>query len=209
MSGIGILGGSFNPIHNGHIHIAQQVREKLDLEKVLLIPTGTPPHKPKQELVEPRHRYAMSLIASFNLRDLEVSDIEVRRQAVSYTIDTVRQLKKVLRRRALYLILGADSVADLHTWRDAERLIWEAEPVIVARPGISTELAVTCLEGRFQPKSVERLLGVVLRIPQVSISGTDIRRRLAEGKPVKGLIRHEVEEYIRKHGLYGTATASE
>lgn len=205
MPGIGILGGSFNPIHNGHIHIAQQVREKLDLERIFLVPTGIPPHKPKQNLAAPRHRYAMALIASFNLRDLEVSDMEVRRKSTSYTIDTVRQFKAQLRRKDIYLILGTDSVADLHTWKNAERLVWESEPVVVARPGLSTDLAVTSLENHFRPKSVERLLDAVLRIPQVQVSGTEIRRRLGCGEPVRGLVRYEVEQYIRAHGLYGTA----
>lgn len=207
MAGIGILGGSFNPIHNGHLHVAQQVREKLSLEKVILIPTGVPPHKPKEQLAAPRHRFCMALIACHNLRSLEVSDIEVRRKKTSYTIDTIRKLKRGLGRNDLHLILGADAVADLYTWKDAERLVWEAEPVLVARPGFSLEFAVTSLEEHFQPVTIERLLDAVVRIQVVTVSGSDIRRRLAERRPVKGLVRYEVEEYIRQHGLYGALPA--
>lgn len=203
MAGVGVLGGSFNPIHNGHLHVAQQVRERLALDKVILVPAGLPPHKPRDALADARHRYCMAIVACHNLRGLEVSDLEVRNSEVSYTIDTVRRLKELAGGDTLHLILGADAVAELHTWKDAETLVWEVQPALVARPGWSLELAITRLEQQFRPETVERLLAAIVEIPAVPFSGTEVRRRLAAGQPVSGLVRWHVEQYIRQHGLYG------
>jgi nicotinate-nucleotide adenylyltransferase len=207
MRKVGILGGSFDPIHNGHLHVAQQVREKLCLDEVILVPTGSPPHKAGERLADARHRYAMALIASHNLRDLTVSDIEVRRRGVSYTIDTVRRLKENAGDTQFYLILGSDAVIELHTWHKAEELIKEVQPVVVARPGCSVDEAITGLEGKLSGSAIDKLLQGVLEIDPVKISSTEIRKRLAAGQHVKGMVRHEVEEYIRQHGLYGTHKA--
>ncbi|MBN1807867.1 MAG: nicotinate-nucleotide adenylyltransferase [Planctomycetes bacterium] len=200
---VGILGGTFDPVHNGHLHVAQQVREKLALDKVLLIPTGTPPHKAGRRLQDARHRYAMAIIACHNLRGLEVSDVEVRRDGVSYTIDTVNLLAERMPGTDLFLILGADAAAEIHTWRNAERLIMAVNPVVVFRPGFPVDSSITALEGRIAPDAVDRLLGGCLEIEPVDISSTQVRDRLAAGEPVNGLVRHKVEEYIRSNGLYG------
>jgi nicotinate-nucleotide adenylyltransferase len=204
MSRIGILGGTFDPIHNGHLHIAQQVREKLSLDKVILIPAGVPPHKRAQMLADGRHRYAMAIIACHNLRDLEVSDIEVRKRGISYTVDTVRLMKAKMPDSEFYLILGSDAASEFHTWYKAEELVREVVPVVVFRPGHPVDAVITGLEGRMSADAIERLLEIRVDIEPVPISSTEIRRRLASGGQIRGFVRYEVEEYIRAHGLYGT-----
>ncbi|HHN45872.1 MAG TPA: nicotinate-nucleotide adenylyltransferase [Planctomycetes bacterium] len=203
MRRIGVLGGTFDPVHNGHLHVAQQVREKLGIDEIILVPTGAPPHKAGRRLADAHHRYAMALIAVHNLRALSVSDVEVRRAGLSYTIDTVELLRQRFGGARIFFIIGADAAAELNTWREAEKLLSQVTPVVVARPGYSRELAVTGLEGGLSPAALDRLLEGFLEIETVDVSSTDIRERFAAGRSVRGLLRREVEEYIRRHGLYG------
>ncbi len=203
MRKIGVLGGSFDPIHNGHISIAQQAAARAGLEKVLLIPTGVPPHKDPSGLAPAPDRLIMARLACRSMRRLEVSDIEVRNEGVSYTIDTVRELRKALGEDVrLYFIIGEDTVGELPAWRDAATLVAETEFVVVHRPG--------CQPADFEgvarelgPEAAEKLKDSVVKIEEpADVSSTEIRERLRRGEGIAGLVRAEVEEYIRDRGLY-------
>jgi len=199
---IGILGGTFDPIHIGHISIAQQAREKLDLEKVILIPCNLPPHKSKGAVAPAVHRLAMAKEAIRNMRGLSVSDVELRREGASYTVDTLREMKRDLGEETqLYLIMGADAIPDLAKWKDPEEILRLAEPVIVTRPGCSVVDMDSC-KGVLSDEAVRRLRAGILAIEPVDVSSTEIRRRLAEGHSIDKMVRHCVKRYIGQHGLY-------
>ena len=203
MRKIGLLGGSFDPIHNGHLSVAQQAAAELGLEKVLIVPAGTPPHKDPHSLAPARDRLIMARLACRNMRGLEICDIEVRRDGPCYTIDTVRELGRACGEGTkLVLILGEDSVGELPTWKDAGKLVEEAGFAIVHRPRcppadferLAAELGST---------AAERLKGSVLKITRpADVSSTEIRRRVRRGESIAGLVRAEVEDYINERGLY-------
>lgn len=201
---IGILGGSFNPIHVGHLSIAQQVADALDLDNVLLIPAGRPPHKSAGELAPARDRLEMCRLAAAGLRELEVSDIEIRREETSYTIETIRALREKLGSDdETFFIIGADTVRELPTWYRIEDLVELTRWAIVQRPK-SPSPDFDALKEHLPAKAVRKLRRGLVRIKDpVDVSSTEIRKRLAAGKGTRGLLRKSVEEYILRRGLYG------
>lgn len=196
--GLGILGGTFDPIHLGHLHIAEAVYSQMPLEKIIFIPAYVPPHKLGQDYAPAQHRYAMTELAVQGYKHFAVSDIELVRSGVSYTVDTLRELRECFPQRELYFIIGADSVAQLHTWNSIEEMLQLATFVAAGRPGY---------EGVME--EVVRNLGaeaakkiILLHTPQYDISSTEIRTRLHEGRSLAGLVPQAVEAYIREHNLY-------
>jgi nicotinate-nucleotide adenylyltransferase len=181
------LGGSFNPIHHGHLIVATRVAEALDLERVLLIPAAVAPLKDPGALAPARDRWEMLRRAIRGNPLFEACDLELRRGGLSYTVDTLRELHR--RRPADYrLILGADAARLLPRWKEAAEVLRLARPAVAARPGHGTVPGL--------PKKD------IVEVPLLEISGTEIRDRVRRGLSIRYLVPDAVERYIRRRGLY-------
>lgn len=202
---IGILGGTFNPIHMGHLIMADEVCRRRHLSKVIFIPTNIPPHKYAEELSETHHRYRMVEEAIKRNEKFEVSDMEIKREGKSYTIDTVREILASLDEDCeIYLIMGADSLEELEIWKDIKKLSQLCHFIIINRPGYSINVSqkLTDVIGKERVSDIERLK---IEIKPVGISSTEIRKRFKEGGGISGLVSPFVEAYIRRHGLYSSS----
>ncbi|MBI2935714.1 MAG: nicotinate-nucleotide adenylyltransferase [Chloroflexi bacterium] len=188
---IGILGGTFDPVHLGHLIIAEEARAQLGLERVMFIPTGRPWLRPEQPVASAEHRLAMVRLAVQDNLAFAVSSIEVDRPGPSYTVDTLEELRRQQGPEAqFYLILGHDSLRQLPRWKDSSRLLTLCTLVVAPRQSQDGG------SGR-KPAGT-----VFLRTPLIGISATEIRRRIAVGEPVRYWVSAVVEEYIRTHNLY-------
>ncbi len=199
---IGILGGTFNPIHIGHLIMAEESCRRHYLSKILFIPAYIPPHKFVKDLTEAHHRYQMIQSAISGISKFEVSDLEIKREGKSYTIDTIQEiLYHYGEDSEIFLIMGADSLNELELWKDIKKLSQLCHFVIINRPGYKTEASARLIEiiGNDNISDMERLK---IEITPVGISSTDIRKRLSDGVDIKGLVPEGVEAYIRDHGLY-------
>jgi len=197
---LGILGGSFNPIHHAHLFTAEAAAAAHRLDRVLLVPAGQSPLK-RRATVSAGDRVAMARLAAEGNSLLKVSTIDVDRPPPSYTVDTLRLIGEQHPGAELFLILGIDALADLLMWRDPEGLIDQARIVVVSRPGL--ELAVSDEVRARLGERVERIL--LQPMPLLEISSTELRRRLPKGAPVRYLLPEPVERYIRERGLYGAS----
>lgn len=195
MRRIGLMGGSFDPIHLGHLVTAEQARVDLGLDEVVFIPAGQPWQK--EHTTPAEHRYLMTVLATSANPFFSVSRVEIEREGPTYTVDTLRTLRARHPDADLWFISGADAILNIVTWRDAAEALDLATFVAATRPGHD----VAALQ---EPGIRERI--VTLDVPALAISSTDIRARVAADRSVRYLIPREVEEHIRKHGLYG-ATA--
>ncbi len=214
---VGIFGGTFNPIHYGHLRAAEEVREKLEFDKILFIPSGSPPLKIK-ELADAKHRYKMTRLAIVTNRLFELSDIECRLSGRSYTVKTVEELKKNNPEIEFSFILGIDAFLDVTNWWHPERLITLANFVIISRPDfrfidlqISPYIKINRrILKRLDNAEIETYTiklkssrnATFLRLTPIGISSTGIRRLLKEGKSIKYLLPAEVESYIIANKLY-------
>jgi nicotinate-nucleotide adenylyltransferase len=197
----GILGGSFDPIHLGHTAAAEAVLARRGLDAVLLVPAGHAPHK--GSCAAPfADRMEMARLAVRGRARLEVLDLEGARGGISYTIDTLEELRRLRPRAAFELLVGADMLADLPAWRRAEEVVSAAIVVGFGRPGAASEAARQRFGGAFG-----RGRHVWLDFDAVPVSSTEIRRRLSAGEPVGGLLDPAVEAFLRGRGLYGTRRA--
>lgn len=197
---LGIFGGTFDPIHNGHIVIAEHVRKSLDIDRVLFIPAGQPWFKANIPVTEARHRLEMVNLAVADSPKFEVSDIEVRREGSTYTIDTLTALREEMGEAVeFFVILGTDALNELHRWRAPGEVLDMATIVGVARPNADA-VDREALESIRSGASEEIVL---VDGPRVDISAASVRRRIADGLPVDGLIPQVVHSYIERHGLYG------
>lgn len=199
MARLGVLGGSFDPIHLGHLVLAEGVREALGLEKVLLVPAGTPPHKLNHSMAAAEDRMEMTQLAAEGNPFLEVSDIEVRRSGPSYTIDTIRELADI-HDGEVFLIVGGDTVSELGTWKSVGELLRICSLAVGMRPG--AELPGREELERKTGAGADQILTNVVNIPQMDISSTDIRKRAREGRTIRYLVPERVREYIEREGLY-------
>lgn len=193
---IGILGGTFDPIHYGHLAIAEEARVTLGLDRVLIVPVGRQPLKHGAHVATPHQRLAMARLACESNAHFEVSPIEVEREGLSYTVTTL-EILHAAGLGELHFILGADSLADLHRWYDAPRIIRLARIVAVARPGYSPDIEP--LEARLPGL---RAALITIEGPQLEISSSELRRRVAAGRPIRYMTPDPVVEYIDRHGLY-------
>lgn len=196
---IGIMGGTFDPIHIGHLITAETIRVECHLDRVLFIPAGSPPHKQGQCITPGIHRYQMTVLATDSNPHFQVLPMEIDRSGLSYTIDTVRMLLDQFGADTeLFCIIGADAIRDLLTWRELDTLLDLCWLVVASRPG-SLE-AIGPVISQLGEKGRERILR--LETPQMEISATLIRDRLRRGLSVRYLVSECVEEYIYKEALY-------
>ena len=199
---IGILGGTFNPVHIGHLIIAEEVYYRHGLSRVVFIPAGIPPHKGAENLTEAHHRYEMVKLATKDNDHFEVSDEEVSREGKSFTIDTVdANPERYGKDSNLHLIVGMDTVNELPTWKDIKRLSTLCRIVVVNRPG-NTLANLDQLIPVMGKEKVEEIKRIHVEIPPIGISSTDIRNRLKKGLHTRYIVPPEVRLYIEKHGLY-------
>ena len=194
---IGVLGGTFDPVHNGHLHIAGELRQALGLDRVLWVPAGVPPHKAGQIVSADRDRLAMLELALAGSPFDEISTIDIDRAGPSYTADTLALLRGQVFPSSLVFLMGEDSLRDLPTWHDPDRILRAAEIAVAGRPGINADLdalvrAIPALRGRVH-------LAVIDEVP---VSSSEIRQRVRENRPIEGLVPPKVADYIREHGLY-------
>jgi len=197
---VGILGGTFDPIHIGHLIMAEQIREEFQLDKVIFIPSGNPPHKKLQTVTDAEHRYNMVCEALKENPYFEESRIEIDRKGYTYTIDTLRDLKEHNKNNAhMYYIIGADVLYDLLTWKDYEKVFEICEFIAAMRPGKDRDgfrERIRYLEKEFSAKIHEA------EISLIEVSSTMIRERVKQNKSIRYLVPEAVEEYIRKNRIY-------
>ena len=202
--GLVIFGGTFNPIHLGHLIVAEEVRRRMTAgEQILFMPAAQPPHKPPVS-VPATHRCAMVKLAIAANPGFASSDLEIARGGTSWTVDTIRALQAREPGKKIYLLVGADSVPDLPGWREADTLLRICQIVVAARPGWDAS-AIDGLPGRFDAALVEGLHRHAFPTPRVEISSTEIRRRLAAGESVRYWLPEAVDSYIRTNRLYGVS----
>lgn len=198
MKKYGIFGGSFDPIHYGHLMICEYIKEEMGLDKVIFIPTGNPPHKDLG--VSAEDRYEMVRIAISPNPDFEISDIETTRVNLSYTVDTIRELKKIYKEEKLYFLIGLDSLFQLKTWKEIGDLSQEIEFVVALRPGYINKEEIDN-EIDFLRENFGTKINLI-KTPLYEISSTDLRDRIHEGKSLRYLIPKKVLDYIEESGFY-------
>jgi nicotinate-nucleotide adenylyltransferase len=202
---VGILGGTFDPIHYGHLAIAEEVRATLQLAEVIFIPAGDPPHKQGEIITAARHRLEMLELALASNPHFAISLIDMDRAGPSYTVETLRLLRAQWGEATeIYFIIGWDSLDDFPTWRDPGGILEQLTFLVaVQRPGYAEEPSYREQLEQRVPGIAEKLLAVPA--PQLEISATDLRRRVAEGRPIKYQLPEAVERYIYEHKLYQKA----
>jgi len=194
---LGILGGTFDPVHHAHLVAAQEAFYQLNLDQVLFVPAGTPPHKPSRPVTAARHRLRMVELAIGDRPCFGLSHVDIERPGPHYSADTLRLLHDEWPAATLFFIVGADALAEMLTWYQPQRIVELAELVVVQRPGIQPDLdrleaALPGLRARLHP----------VEMPLLDISSTDLRQRVREGRPIAYLAPPEVEDYIVEHELY-------
>lgn len=205
---LGLFGGSFNPIHVGHLIASRAVAEQLRLDKVCLIPAAVPPHRMPKSLAPPEHRLAMVRLAIQGEPLFDVSDFEIRRTGPSYTVLTVEEFQRQSGPDVqLFWIIGADSLPELANWYQSGRLVDLCQIVTAARPGWD-QIDTAALARHFSPGQVERLKAGILPTPRIDISASEIRRRVAQGLSIRYMVPDAVADYMAEHGLYRTGYGS-
>lgn len=205
MKRIGVLGGTFDPVHIAHLVVAEEARVRLSLEVVYFVPAGQPWHKGGRPISPAEHRLAMLDMALRSNPHFKLSLVDIRRAGPSYTVDTIPDLRRELAEEVeFYFLVGMDSVATLPTWREPDRLLDSCRLVGLRRPGY----------GRFDLRTLDGVISqasqriMVLDVPQMDVSSSDIRARVAAGLPIRYLVPPGVGEYIDSHGLYKEPNAA-
>jgi nicotinate-nucleotide adenylyltransferase len=198
---IGVFGGSFDPVHMGHLAIAQEAREVFALSKVMFVPAAQPPHKGPEVCAGAADRLEMVRLAIEGNPAFVVSDIEMHRQGPSYTIDTLEEIQRINPRAQLYFIAGADSLAELHTWYRATELVEKFNFIILGRPGVEA-VTIESLTSAFGDVLAAKLEAGFLRREIFRISATEIRKRINENRSITYLVPKAAEAYILDKGLY-------
>jgi nicotinate-nucleotide adenylyltransferase len=201
---IGVIGGTFDPIHYGHLAAAEEARVKMHLERVLFVVAGVPPHKLNEEVTPVEHRLAIVSLAIASNPYFEISMVDVDRPGPSYTVHTISIMQEQMGQETeIFFIMGLDSLAELPTWHQPERLIESCRLVAVKRPGVDTDLAE--LESSV-PGIASRV--DIIDMPEVDISSSELQQRVRDGLPIKYQVPEEVERYIMEHGLYTPSAGS-
>ena len=198
---LGVIGGTFDPPHYGHLALAESALIQLGLARVLFVPAGEPPHKPAQPIAAGHHRAAMVEMSIADNPAFALSRVDLDRPGPHYTVDTLTLLQRQQPEADLYFLIGGDSLAQFITWRDPAGIVRQAWLAVMERPGYEPDL-----EGLEQavPGLRERL--VWLDVPRLDISASDLRRRVRQGLPIRYLVPPPVEAYVRENGLYRAAT---
>ena len=195
---LGVMGGTFDPIHHGHLVAASEVQTLFDLDEVVFVPTGEPWQKDRATVSPAEDRYLMTVIATASNPRFTVSRVDIDRQGPTYTIDTLRDLKAQRPDAELFFITGADALAQILSWKDVDEL-WElAQFIGVTRPG-----------HELSDQGLPRHRVTLQEVPAMAISSTDCRERVAGGCPVWYLVPDGVVQYISKHRLYARSTATD
>jgi nicotinate-nucleotide adenylyltransferase len=195
---IGVMGGTFDPIHHGHLVAASEVQAWFDLDEVVFVPTGQPWQKQARQVSAAEDRYLMTVIATASNPRFWVSRVDIDRRGPTYTIDTLRDLSAELTDADLYFITGADALSDIFTWRAADELFDLAHFVGCTRPGFPMD--------RPTLKGIPEERVTIVEIPALAISSTDCRKRHMRGEPVWYLVPDGVVQYISKYSLYAPAS---
>jgi nicotinate-nucleotide adenylyltransferase len=190
------MGGTFDPIHYGHLVTAEEALWQFSLDEVLFVPTGQPWMKDRPDVSPPEHRYLMTVIAVSSNPHFRVSRLELDREGPTYTVDTLRALKDQYGEKTeLFFVSGADAILEIFGWKDPEEILELARFIAATRPGYDI--------ARFEREAPTRHPNVeVMSVPALAISSTDIRRRVREGSPIRYLVPEGVKTYIEKSGLY-------
>jgi len=195
------MGGSFDPVHSGHLIIAQDAAERFGLTKVIFIPALIPPHKQHVEQADASHRLAMLKLAVDQNPLYTVSDLEIKRGGISYSVDTVSALLASDPDAEIVLIIGSDTLIDLENWYKVDHLLELCEVASFLRPGVA-DLNEICKAVKLPENKKERLLRNVFKTHLIDISSSEIRERVVQGKSIRYLLPEVVEKYIYEHGLY-------
>ena len=194
---LGVMGGTFDPIHYGHLVTAEEALVQLGLDSVLFVPTGRPWMKEREGVSPPEDRYLMTVIATASNPRFRVSRMEVDRDGPTYTVDTLRGLKDLYGANTdLFFITGADAIVEILQWKDPQELFDLATFVAATRPGYDVRAAIE------EHAPASRTDITVMSIPALAISSTDIRARIAAGRPIRYLVPEGVKSYVEKAGLY-------
>lgn len=191
------MGGTFDPIHTGHLVTADEARAAFSLDEVIFVPAGRPWQKGDRDVASGEDRYLMTVIATASNPAFSVSRIELDREGQTYTIDTLRALRAERPGAELFFITGADAILQILSWREPDAVLREARFIAATRPGYDLER----LEKELPAGLEDRV--TIMEIPALAISSTDVRRRAREGRPIRYLVPAGVAEYISKRGLYG------
>jgi nicotinate-nucleotide adenylyltransferase len=225
MMRIGVMGGTFNPIHYGHLGAANEVQEAFALDTVVFVPAAAPPHKDQAEIIDPHHRLMMTVLATISHPQFMVSSVEIERHGASYTVDTIAQIKQLFQEpKAIYFIMGIDAFLEISSWRQPDVLLGSCHTIVTSRPRYNLhELAPIALwqASAMHPGLVfEPITGRVpldcqgfqvgdthyqIYLQEISgwdISSTDIRQRVKGGRSIRYLVPDSVDAYIRKYQLY-------
>lgn len=186
---IGIMGGTFDPIHHGHLVAANEVQEVFELDEVIFVPTYVQPFKKDIDLSHPEHRYLMTTIATASNSKFSVSRVDIERGGITYTIDTLKDLHKLYPKAEFFFITGADAIATIFSWKDSEELFKLATFIGVTRPNHDID-----------PRVLDKVS--IVEVPAMAISSTDCRQRVKENKPIWYLVPEGVVQYIGKYHLY-------
>ena len=215
---IGAYGGTFDPLHNGHLEVARAVARNFALDELLIIPAHRPPHKNARSISDAYHRYAMAVLATLDEPRMKVSTMEIEAPERPYTFETVERLRDIYgSQTSLFFLMGADSFEELNTWREPERILANANLIIAARPGY--DVKASHLSAAFTSNIIDlrENRDTAVRLPNgqinscrvfltdyvnVDISATDIRQRRRDGETIEGLVPPRVIDYVEKYELY-------
>jgi nicotinate-nucleotide adenylyltransferase len=189
---IGILGGTFDPIHLGHLILAEQLAEKFKLDKVIFIPSASPPHKNNKKVSKAKDRFKMTGLAIEDNPLFSISDIELKRKGKSYTVITIKELKKLYPKSKLFLLCGSDVLDELKTWKSPDEIYKLIKVIVGVRPGYNKIKK----DNKYAKKSI------IEQINGLEVSSTEIRKRVKKGKSIRYLVPDKARNYIRKKGLY-------
>lgn len=196
---LGILGGTFDPVHYGHLLLAETCREQLNLSEVRLVPAGAPPHKTERGITDGHTRADMLQLAVSGYPEFVVDRREIRRQGPSFTVDTLTEYKAEFADAELFFLMGADSLRDIPTWRQPDQITKLARVVAVNRPGLPTPTSAQVVEW-VGSELAERI--TVLSMPGTNLSATELRKRIVAGKNVRFMTPRAVEMFITQHEVY-------
>ncbi|MEX1308166.1 MAG: nicotinate-nucleotide adenylyltransferase [Eubacteriales bacterium] len=195
---IGIMGGTFDPVHNGHIKMGMDAHDEFGLSKVLYIPTGRPPHKAKSEVTNNEHRMTMLELA-VDQPYMQPSRIEIDRRGTTYAVDTLSLLKRIFKEHVFYYIIGSDTLFNLHSWKNISQVLTMTHFIVFLREDDNAQKVNEMIDF-YNASGIMRFF--LAREPGLPISSTDIRLRLLNGSDLSGLLPEKVSEYIKENNLY-------